>query len=123
MLIYTTRTEQSFDSGLLSPPTEEPSMIRSYTIPTPNSTSQEVRKFFLDFFIAHDDRLSQSQAEELAGRFSVNGEGLYLLEKESFVKIFGEYGKILYKVLQNGKYGYVSRYSIDIFNFQLLITN
>ena len=112
--IYTVRADQStltfqsFDLDRLSSLTQEPPMTRSFTVPTPSSTSQKVRKFIADFFIANDDRLSQSQAEAIAGRFSFNGESLYLLEKESFVKIYGEYGEILYKVLHNGKYSYVS---------------
>ena len=93
---------------MTSIPTQQADRKDNPAAPAPNSTPQDIQRFFTDVFLAKSPSLSQSEAEEMAKTLPVNGQGLYMLDKETFKKAFGCHGTIFYKILQNGKYGSVS---------------
>lgn len=83
-------------------------MSQNPITPAPGSTTQQVQKFFTDFFLANDYSLSQSQAEGLAAQLQVNGDSLHMLSKETLVQVFGIYGDVIFTIIQSSHYNYVS---------------
>ena len=87
-------------------------MEKSYPpAPAPTCSSRDVQNFFTDIFLANDDTLTRRRAKERAEMLRVNGEGLYMSSQEDFERAFAHHGKIIYYILQDGKYGPVSQLS------------
>ena len=54
------------------------------------------------------DEEARRGAEALAAKMIVSGPGLYMLDKEDFTEAVGPEGGVIYRILQDGQYGYVS---------------
>ena len=76
--------------------------------PPRDATAAEVQIFLRDFFIANNPSLTQSQAEERAGRLKINGDSLYRSRKKAFVDEFGSQGIVIYDLIQHSEWEYVS---------------
>ena len=73
--------------------------------PPPDASSQEVQNFVTAYFPYNE--FDQSRARAKAEKSEVNGDGLYRMSREDFVKIFEANGGLLYDIIQY--WGYVNQ--------------
>ena len=75
--------------------------------PHPDATIEEVQNFITAYYLYNG--LDQSRARAKAEKLDdVNGDALYRMSREDFVKIFEANGGPLYDIIQYGTWGYVS---------------
>ena len=105
---------------MTSAPRQQARITEYPDAPAPTSTPQDVQNFFIEIFLANSETLNQRQAEEMAKKMEVNGQGLYMLNEETFKEAFGHHGVILYNILRTGKYGLVCVSPKDFCDLNLL---
>ena len=92
----------------ISPPPLTPRVHKKNPKPPhPDADTIEVQEFFKEVFLANRVNLDDTQAATLALKLQVNGDSLYRLDKETFVKAFEAEGVIIYDLVLHGKWGYV----------------
>ena len=89
--------------------------MRNPRAPSPYSSSQEVQFFLLQFFLANnwDPKFGTEEAAQRASVLHANGETLYKMTKDDFKSYFQFYGEIIYEIVQDGIWDYVSRCCIQ----------
>ena len=103
----------SFNSALTSQSVQRPGSSLQYpNAPQPESTPAQVQQFLIQVFLINRLGLDESEANEaaeaLAAKIHVTGYGLYMLSKETLVGTLGLEGEVIYRILQDGRYRYVS---------------
>lgn len=76
-------------------------------VPSPSATPTEVRLFLTNFFLALDDTISQTEAENEARKIKLDGKGLYELSPEQWLEEYDIQGQTIYNELQESRFGHV----------------
>lgn len=86
-------------------------------MPTPDADADQVHSYLVKWILANDKPMPYEEAERKAEQISVDGRGLYALEKEVWVAKFDYHGSLIFKELNESKYRFVSFLSsLFIFN-------
>ena len=87
-----------------SAPTRNPSA------PSPYSTTDEVQQFLTDFFLVNGwpATFGPGTAREETAACPADGEALYRMSGDDFISYFPDLGNIIYDIVQDGAWGYVS---------------
>ena len=104
----------SFNSALTSQSIQRPGSSLQYpNAPQPESTPAQGQQFLIQVFLINRLGLDESEANEaaeaLAAKIHVTGYGLYMLSKETLVGTLGLEGEVIYRILQDRRYRYVSQ--------------
>ena len=91
-------------SSVYQTPTQRP------LVPSPSASAQEVHQFLTQFLQALDSFKSAGEAFDQAKALSVDGTALYTLDSNDFQKAFGLHGVIIYRALNESKYGQVNHF-------------
>jgi len=108
--LSTTTSHSASSHSASSPPYVQRIYKKNPKPPCPDADPLEVHHFFKEVILANRINIDEAQAAEVARKLQVNGDGLYRLDKEQFVKAFEAQGAIIYDLVLHGKWGYVCKF-------------
>ena len=76
-------------------------------VPNPNVDADEVHHYLVNWFLCNDKPMPYEEVDKKAAQIYVDGRGLYALEKEKWVAKFDYHGELIFKELNESKYGFV----------------